>query len=351
MSQERKRVLVTRSLPDAPDERVGTDLHRELGYVSIGGLEGPYQLPRDRAYEGRFLLFLEDNDLSVYEAFENDVFVVRPAGGSPCTCGYEQRESGWFEIESHEPDCFQAEHEALRERYGTLFDVPETALKELCLKHGRQWNEGYASAVHCTCDFDERWHRWKAGNDHDLDCPVVSPNFEYKPSGFWIRWEEHPILGASISRALDRQQFKTVIEHCESSLRPVKGEESKAEPAASVMPIVGEDEERLWLRVALAEHRATVEGLLAILDSKELQKAELVAWLNGYQCPEGVTDENQERIRIARALLTTWRERGTLDTVRNVQRWLESLGDAGTFPRSQLQALFGRPGPSGSRRP
>jgi hypothetical protein len=351
MSQERKRVLVTRSLPDALDDRVVTDLHRELGYVSIGGPEGPYQLPRDRAYEGRFLLFLEDNDLNVYEAFENDVFIVRPAGGSPCACGYEARESAWFEIETHEPGCFQAEHEALREQYGTLFDVPETALKELCLKHGRQWNDGYASAIHCTCDFDARWHRWKAGNDHDLACPVVSPNFEYKPSGFWIRWEEHPILGASISRALDRLQFKTVIEHCESSLRPVNGHESKAEAPAPVMPIVGEDEERLWLRVALAEHRATVEGLLGILDSKELQKAELVAWLNGYHCPESVTDENQERIRTARTLLTTSRERGALDTLRNVQRWLESLGDAGTFPRSQLQALFGRPGPSGSRRP
>ncbi|MGH7804855.1 MAG: hypothetical protein ACREQJ_10945 [Candidatus Binatia bacterium] len=349
MSQERKRVLVTRSLHEAPDDRVVTDLHRELGYVALYGPEGPYQLPRDRAYEGRFLLFLEDHELSVYQDFENEVFAIRPAGGSPCACGYEDRESAWFRIETHEPGCFQAEHEALRERYGTLFDVPETALKELCLKHGRPWNDGYASAVHCTCDFDERWRRWKASNDHDLDCPVVRPNFEYKPSGFWIRWDEHPILGASISRALDRTQFKAVVAHCERSLHGTNGGEAAKEPAP-VVPIVGEDEERLFLRIALAEHRASLEGLVAILDSKELQSAELVAWLNGYQCPESVTDDNQEKIRIARALLTTSRERGTLEALRNVQRWLESLGDAGRSPRAQLQALLGRPDSSHGRR-
>ena len=304
MPEQRKRTLVTRSLPEAPGERDGGDLHRELGYVAIGGPEGPYQLPRDRAYEGRFLLFIEDNNLSVYRDFENDVFVIRPAGGAPCECGYDDRESAWFEIETHDPGCFQAEHEELRERYGTLFDVPETALKELCLRHGRPWNDGYASAVHCTCDFDNRWKRWKSTNDHDVDCPVERPNFEFKPSGFWIRWDEHPILGASISRALDRTQFKAVIEHCERSLREAPAPADEPEFVIPE-PVAGADEETLWLRVSLAEHRASVENLLAILDSKELQSAELVAWLNGYVCPETVTDRNREEIRTARALLAS----------------------------------------------
>ena len=302
---EAKRTLVTRSLPAAPGERDAADLRREFGYVALRSTEGPYQLPRDRAYEGRLLLFFEDNNLSIHERFENEVFRVEPAGASPCECGYEARESEWFEVETHQPDCFQTEHEALREKHGTLPEVPEVALKALCLKHGRSWNDGYASAVHCTCEFDDRWKRWKAANDHDLDCPAVRPSFEYKPSGFWMRWDEHPILGASMSRALDRVQFKAVVLHCERSLR-----EAAERAAESAVPpiepeIVIEDEERLWLRIALAQHRMTVESLLGILDSKELQSAELVAWLNGYRCPEIVTSRNQDSIETARELITT----------------------------------------------
>jgi hypothetical protein len=343
MAAPETRTLVTRRIANGETEAQRTDLRRDFGYVSADAPEGPYPLPRDRAYEARLLLFLEDHGLSLYEGFENDVFVLRPPTPGPCACGHAERESAWFEIETHEKTCFQAESEELRERHGGLGDVPETALKELCLKHGIPWNEGYASAVHCDCDFDERWQAWLRANDHADDCPVVQANFEYKPNGFWMRWPEHPILGAAMSRAIDREQFRDLLEHCGRSVRmPAEdgaGTEAERGPLA---PITSDDEERLALRVSLAEHRAALEGLVAILQSRELEAAELVAWLNGYRCPEAIVDRNQAQISAARSLLVDPRARAAIDSIRRAQRFLESRGDVARETLERLTHVFGR---------
>lgn len=334
--------MVTRRLADDDVASGRTDLHREFGYVPTEAPVGPYPLPRDRAYEGRLLLFLEDQHLSLYEGFENEIFALRPVSGSPCDCGYADRESGWFESEAHAEGCFQAKYDELRERHGGLSEIPETALKALCLQQGVPWNEGFAAAVHCTCDFDERWEAWRRANEHEADCPVVLPNFEYKPTDFWMRWPEHPILGAAMSRALDRAQFKAVLEHCERSLRePAPMRVAEAPP--ELPPLTGDGEEQLQLRVSLAEHRAAVESLLAILESRELEAAELVAWLHGYRCPEAVVDRNQDRIRAARALLTEPRAHAALEAIREAQHALAAGDDEVAASLERLASAFGLP--------
>jgi len=353
MTRSESRTLVTRRLADGDAASGRSDFHREFGYVPTDAPHGPYPLPRDRAYEGRLLLFLEDQNLSLYESFENETFAVRPVSGNPCDCGYAERESGWFESEAHGEGCFQAKYEELRERHGGLSEIPETALKALCLRQGVPWNEGFAAAVHCTCDFDERWEAWRRANEHEPACPVVLPNFEYKPNGFWMRWPEHPILGAAMSRALDRLQFKAVLEHCERSLsEPVEFPRVTEAPTSELPPLSGEDEERLQLRVSLAEHRAAVESLLSILESRELEAAELVAWLHGYRCPEAIVDRNQDRIRAAHALLTEPRAAAALDAIREAQRALATFDAEGVASLERLASAFGEPAvdPSAYRR-
>jgi hypothetical protein len=36
----------------------------------------------------------------------------------------------------------------------------------------------------CTCGHDQKDEQWREENDHQPDCPIVKPNFLYKPTGF-----------------------------------------------------------------------------------------------------------------------------------------------------------------------
>ncbi|MBV6391393.1 MAG: hypothetical protein KPEEDBHJ_00601 [Anaerolineales bacterium] len=45
----------------------------------------------------------------------------------------------------------------------------------------------------CTCGFDQKDAQWQEENHHDENCPIVKPNFHYKPTGFSINWYKYPL--------------------------------------------------------------------------------------------------------------------------------------------------------------
>jgi len=212
------------------------------------------------------------------EEFENEVFSVFPYYWGDCTCGYEERweekEAAWSKQNQHAPDCYQTELTERTQEYDAAsgytrirvaafggddsllagFDTQsepisiggaevgvsmmmtprkdaameewrtankrrnafrDSLYKELCAKYKQS---EYGCAVHCTCGHDERYAAFAATDSHDPRCPIVRPNFHYKPTGFEINWYKYPLRDSYKNQNVGLSDFGKMIDVCIASL-------------------------------------------------------------------------------------------------------------------------------------
>ena len=148
--------------------------------------------------------------------------VFNPYYWGGCECGYEEAEAEWDANNRHNLDCYQIEYGELRGKYGSSLNIPAAEEGALCSKHGIPYNDGAGSAVHCTCDYKQRWEEFCKHNDHQPDCPVIQPNFKF--GGVEIRWYKHPGRGQTCNVDWDEKQWRLWLDSCMESIRSCKDE-------------------------------------------------------------------------------------------------------------------------------
>lgn len=207
--------------------------------------------------------------------FENDVFWIMPYYWGDCSCDYEDKERDWCEANTHRVDCYQSEvdrrmadwdqenhftkievaagmggdvfggfeqqsedlvlngsvvgtttlflprddaaMEIWREAHTRREAFKDTVWDELCAAHNL--DRRFGCAVHCTCDYQDRWGKWRSENDHAADCPVVLPNFWHKPSGFKLEWYKYPLRDSYSNAPLTRKLMRSMFAECIASMK------------------------------------------------------------------------------------------------------------------------------------
>lgn len=199
----------------------------ELGQMAFGNKWEEYDVPNE---VGEMLYDLADklldtiNDSPSYGVeYSNDVFEMHPYYWGDCTCGFDEEEEEWLETHDHKKDCFHLKYlkyEAELEAKGiSLFNEKSEEWKRLMDKFAKEngytgW-EGIAS--YCDCGFKEEYARWRETHDHKPDCPIVLPNFRYKPTGLAIYWYKYIGRGMSANQKINLAEFRRIIKHCEES--------------------------------------------------------------------------------------------------------------------------------------
>lgn len=228
----------------------------ELGNLIFGNSRGEF--PVDRGMQDEWCSLMEECGFDGYGhhdgpewVFENDVFRVQPYYWGDCTCGYEQREDAWSEANAHRSHCYQERKKSLPlNRYRPQIDAAveernkhdwrtdaergaqaevdrlsdlerkhrDRLLRGLCKELGIPWDGGRGCMVHCTCDYQERWAAFLAENAHASDCPIVTPNFLHKPTGFRLDWYKYALRDSYSSAPLTRKLMRSMWADCFTSL-------------------------------------------------------------------------------------------------------------------------------------
>ncbi|QPQ55552.1 hypothetical protein IC614_02825 [Allosphingosinicella flava] len=231
----------------------------ELGNIIFGNSRGNH--PVDRGLQDEFYSYMEEmgfdsygNNPSAEWAFENEIFRIQPYYWGDCTCGYAERESEWCGANSHGPNCYQIKMRGLdMDKYRPQIDAAleernrhpwcspkedaaqdevdrlcklervhkDKLLKRLCAECGIDWNGGRGCMVHCTCDYRSRWTGFLEANDHASDCPIITPNFLHKPSGFRLDWYKYPLRDSYSSEPLTRKLMRSMFADCIASMPPL----------------------------------------------------------------------------------------------------------------------------------
>lgn len=235
------------------------------------------------------------------EEIENQTFCVWPYSWCNCDCGFDEASQAWCSSHSHAVDCYRtlakramaewdamndyraieeasmcdifivngiqytdfvSADEALRkehcsfsselsekarqakDQWRALYDIRlahETQTrKRLCEQFGIAWNDGKGSAIHCTCDYDRTYARWRESHTHDLRCAVARPQFLYKPESFAMTWYKYPLRDAYTNRPITRRAFRAIIDACVESLKDDPGGPvPRLKPAGTPLPSAG----------------------------------------------------------------------------------------------------------------
>lgn len=91
--------------------------------------------------------------------------------------------------------------------------------KGLCGEMGIPWNDGWGSACHCTCGKEERATAWFSENKHDTRCPIVLPNFWFKPTDLRVEWYKYIGREMETNRPLELSELVAIYEQCLASLK------------------------------------------------------------------------------------------------------------------------------------
>jgi len=168
--------------------------------------------------------------------FKNDVFEMNMYYWGSCTCGYEELAEEWDKNNSHEKSCYQSlveaklrEHGWTEDKYG-YFSAPkdleykkrraieDNIRKKYCKQFGLSFPD--ASAVHCTCSYDDKWEKFTSENKHDHECPIIRPNFRHYGSGVEIRWYKYIGRGMNVNVArISRDYWRQIFQECRNSLK------------------------------------------------------------------------------------------------------------------------------------
>jgi hypothetical protein len=250
----------------------------ELGNMIFGNSRGRHEV--NRSLQDEFCELLEamgfdsygNNNSATEWVFENDVFRIQPYYWGDCECGFDELEEQWSKANSHGAECYQTElrgrievweinsgYTAIENRafgrdgdrflgaFNTTTESPAPGVHvsvmeprsdeameayrrasekrrkgidklydELCTKYGL--DRHFGCAVHCTCDHDKNWQKWRSENGHAPTCFVVTPNFLHKPSGFTLDWYKYPLRDSYSSAPLTRKLMRAMFADCAESL-------------------------------------------------------------------------------------------------------------------------------------
>lgn len=230
----------------------------EFGNALFGHSRGKYPLKRGKVFEealDRLFEVCVPNNRMYGEPFENEVFAIFPYYWGDCTCGYDRKEQRWEIENEHEPHCCQsalkreqaewlAEHpEPEAQIRNTTYEEVEKGITltvsvpahspsadmwrawhaekekaevkiydKLCAEFGVARQLGFA--MHCTCYYYECWRLFRENNSHNPNCPIVKPNFLYKPTGFELRWYKYPLRDGYTNQKVTHAAFKKIIAAC-----------------------------------------------------------------------------------------------------------------------------------------
>lgn len=238
----------------------------EFGNMIFGNSRGEFPVSRSAGYYEELIRLFEAyaparvNFWREYgEEFENDVFSVFPYFWGTCECGYDEKEHQWSKENKHEESCYQtalknAKEDWLAEHPEPLAQMMNVSQEEIepgvmiitsepayspSAGRWREWSKkrgiafdqiydklcaefevdrDFGCAVHCTCDFEERWAAFCKENYHDPQCPIVKPNFLHKPSGFNISWYKYCLRDSYMNEDLSVKEFAKIIDDCIESL-------------------------------------------------------------------------------------------------------------------------------------
>lgn len=254
----------------------------ELGNMMFGNSRGSFPIERSVGWEielDRLFNAYSPEPDHYGPRFENEIFMVLPYYWGECTCGFEERwaraDAEWNTVNVHTPDCYQTElhsrmaeydgssgyatidaqvhgsgsdiffgfyvdseplkiggrsvgqsitmsprddepMEAWRKAYDARQKFENKLMTELCQKHKQ--DRKYSAAVHCTCDYKAKRAEWCATDDHAKDCPIVLPNFRYKPTGFEIQWYKYPLRDSYKNQSVGLGDFRKIIDTCIGSI-------------------------------------------------------------------------------------------------------------------------------------
>jgi hypothetical protein len=222
----------------------------ELGNICFGHSRGNYPMPRSSGWEEElFRLFkaIEPNNkddfgLSYGVRFENETFFTTPYFWGDCQCGFDEKDYKWFEDNKHRDYCYQNKKKEIEKEWAiqtgklkefekdgyfseySLSDKDQklfnNQIKKLCKEMQLTYPSG--CVVHCTCDHDKNYNKWRETNNHDPRCPIVMPNFWYKPMDLTIMWYKYPLRDSYISHQITLKEFKQIIDKCIESLKNEK---------------------------------------------------------------------------------------------------------------------------------
>lgn len=163
----------------------------------------------------------EENLSSGYGVeFVNNIFEMHPYYWGDCTCGYEKKECEWEEKHPHKEDCFYTQYHAEEDRLRAEkceWREAENRMISWAKKIGFK-NAPYGMAVYCDCGKQKEWKEWSASNQHDERCPVVLPNFIYKPLDIWISWYKYIGRDMSCNVKVPNETVIDIMQDCLKSL-------------------------------------------------------------------------------------------------------------------------------------
>uniref|UniRef100_A0A6H1ZAC0 Uncharacterized protein n=1 Tax=viral metagenome TaxID=1070528 RepID=A0A6H1ZAC0_9ZZZZ len=239
----------------------------ELGNLVFGYSRGEYPVPRTDFYYDQLMRLFQAIDPEYNSSygmdFENATFSTLRYYWGECECGFEERAAEWGNKNNHAPTCYQTVFRLIRKAWrithpepkAKMFDVRcerddngvVTALsfKPTESKNADKWSawydkeqkfmdllydtlcaefdRKYGCAVHCTCDYHERWAKFLETGDHKPDCLIIRPNFLHKSSGLEIRWYKYIGRDSYSNKKLNHKMFAKVIDDCIASLTPDDG--------------------------------------------------------------------------------------------------------------------------------
>ena len=211
----------------------------ELGNIVFGNSRGCYSIPREGVWEFHLerLMYAMGEEPSSYGVdFENDIFCMMPYYWGDCECGYEEKEHEWCEANRHLENCYRSTEERVKIKAGWTKDkywlerpkkysydqanaIEKKIRMKLCQAYNIPWNDGKGCAVHCTCDYKERWIKFLESNSHDKECRITKPNFLYKPTGFEIQWYKYFLRDSYKNQDISTEEFITIIDDCIESIK------------------------------------------------------------------------------------------------------------------------------------
>ncbi len=139
---------------------------------------------------------------------------VRPYYWGDCTCGWDDVILNFNE--DHCADCYSTKLYALKKQFKTQKEEYERHRDELCDEYGL--HRLYGCESHCTCDYNERWQTWfnnsKLGEEGCADnCPVVLPNFYFKPLDLKIYWYKYPMRSVESNKPVTKEMLIQISDY------------------------------------------------------------------------------------------------------------------------------------------
>lgn len=114
------------------------------------------------------------------------------------------------------------------------FEEVLDSLLEICAPNNRMYGEVFENEVFAI--FPYYWGDCTCGDEqnHKSDCPIVKPNFLYKPTGFELRWYKYPLRDSYTNQKITLAGFKKIISACIQSCKESSSDSVKSRAEAYI---------------------------------------------------------------------------------------------------------------------